>query len=72
MLTILSSSFSGMSDGLTRIGFPLVFMQDTGGKCIDCSTIKWFKWGYLIVDIAFATGVIFGLMSIYKYIKGKK
>lgn len=50
-LTLFFSDFSGISDGITRIGFPLVFMQDTGGKCIDCQNIKWFKIFYLFADL---------------------
>ncbi|WP_437922100.1 hypothetical protein [Sphingobacterium sp. LRF_L2] len=50
-LNIFLGEFNGVSDGLTRIGFPLVFLQDTGGKCEDCESLKWFNLLYLIVDI---------------------
>lgn len=49
--TLLVSDFSGMHDGLTRIGFPFVFMQDTGGKCVNCQDLKWFSFSYLIGNI---------------------
>lgn len=48
------SDYSGISDGLTRIGFPIVFMQDTGGKCIDCQNLKWFNLFYLLTDVVFS------------------
>lgn len=48
---LIFSDYSGMHDGLTRIGFPFVFLQDTGGKCGDCESIKWFKVIYLFVDV---------------------
>lgn len=51
IFTLLLSDFSGIHDGLTRIGFPLVFMQDTGGKCVDCNSLKWFNIYYLIGDV---------------------
>lgn len=60
ILTIFLSDFSGMSDGLTRVGFPVVFMQDTGGKCIDCQQVKWFNLFYLVVDLVFSF-----LMSLF-------
>lgn len=60
ILTIFLSDFSGMSDGLTRVGFPVVFMQDTGGKCIDCQEVKWFNLFYLVVDLVFSF-----LMSLF-------
>lgn len=54
ILTIFLSDFSGISDGLTRVGFPIVFMQDTGGKCINCQDVKWFNLVYLVVDLIFS------------------
>lgn len=60
ILTIFLSDFSGMSDGLTRVGFPVVFMQDTGGKCIDCQDVKWFNLCYFVVDLVFSF-----LMSLF-------
>ncbi len=60
ILTIFLSDFSGMSDGLTRVGFPIVFMQDTGGKCIDCQNVKWFNFFYLGVNLVFSF-----LMSLF-------
>lgn len=60
VLTIFLSDFSGMSDGLTRVGFPIVFMQDTGGKCVDCQDVKWFNLFYLVVDLVFSF-----LMSLF-------
>jgi|GEM_PF-7060403 len=41
-LNILLGDFSGINDGITRIGFPFVFFQDTGGKCENCENLKWF------------------------------
>jgi hypothetical protein len=60
VLTIFLSDFSGMSDGFTRVGFPIVFMEDTGGKCIDCQDIKWFNLFYLVLDLLF-----FFLISLF-------
>jgi hypothetical protein len=48
---LLFSDYSGAHDGLTRIGFPFVYLQDTGGKCYDCESIKWFKAIYLLLDL---------------------
>lgn len=60
--TIIFGDFSGMSDGLTKLGFPLVFLQDTGGKCHDCDAVKWFKLSHMLIDmvlhLAFAVIVI--------------
>ncbi len=48
---LVFSDYSGVHDGLTRIGFPFVYLQDTGGKCYDCASIKWFKFIYLLIDL---------------------
>lgn len=64
VLTLLFSDFSGISDGFTRIGFPLVFMQETGGKCIDCANIKWFKIFYLFVDLLLSFVIAFFLVKV--------
>ena len=39
--------------GVARIGFPLVFMQDTEGKCVNCQSWKWFNIHWLIADLFF-------------------
>lgn len=54
ILTVFFSEFNGMTDGLDRVGFPIVFLQDTGGKCIDCEKLKWFNLLYLLGDLAFS------------------
>ncbi|MCS3556892.1 MULTISPECIES: hypothetical protein [unclassified Sphingobacterium] len=50
-LNILLGDFSGINDGITRIGFPFVFFQDTGGKCENCENLKWFNIIYLLIDV---------------------
>lgn len=64
--TLLFSDFNGVNDGLTRIGFPLVFMQDTGGKCIDCQNIRWFKTFYFFVDILLSLIMAFFSKGFYE------
>ncbi|MNJ98955.1 hypothetical protein D3C87_167260 [compost metagenome] len=64
VLTLLFSDYGGISDGLTRIGFPLVFMQETGGKCIDCRSIKWFNTFYLFVDLLLSLIIAFFLVKV--------
>jgi hypothetical protein len=65
ILTLLLSDFNGISDGFTRIGFPLVFMQNTGGKCINCQDVKWFKVIYLFADLLFSLIIAFFLVRIF-------
>ena len=72
VISIATIDLSGMSDGFTQVGFPLVFMQDTGGKCTDCSTLKWFKWRYLLIDLVFACILLIILLRIYLKIRGEK
>jgi hypothetical protein len=72
ILTVLLSDYSGVSDGLTKIGFPFVFMQDTGGKCNDCSALKLFNWWYLVTDMLFSFGLYLVLVTIHRFIKIKK
>jgi len=43
IFTALFSDYSGINDGLTRIGFSLIFMQDIGAKYDDCQVFKWFN-----------------------------
>ena len=47
-------SFNDATDGLSQIGFPLVFVQYTGGKCIKCDSIEWFKPLYMMIDLLLA------------------
>ncbi|PTS97320.1 hypothetical protein DBR11_17465 [Pedobacter sp. HMWF019] len=56
---------------LQKLVFLLFFMQDTGGKCNDCSTLKWFKWLYLVIDILFSFG-LYLVISNYRFVKIKK
>jgi len=71
VICIATIDLSGMSDGLTQVGFPLVFMQDPGGKCTDCSTLKWLKWSYLLIDLVFACILSIILLRTYLKIRGK-
>ncbi len=50
-LNIVLADFSGSHDGITKIGFPFVFYQDTDGKCEHCENLKLFNIIYLIVDV---------------------
>jgi len=67
ILTIFLSDYSGMSDGFTRIGFPIVFMQDTGGKCDNCDEIKWFNFVYLSLDLLFS--FLMSLLIVFLFLK---
>jgi hypothetical protein len=69
IVTIVSGNLGGMSDGVSRFGFPFVFYQETGGKCADCSTLNWFRWPMLFMDIAIAVTVSFVLTTVYRYLK---
>lgn len=62
VLTMFFSEFNGATDGLDRIGFPLVFMQDTGGKCVDCQSVKWFNVFCLIADLLIS--LLLGLLLV--------
>jgi len=61
--------FNSASDGFTRFGFPLVFMQYTGGKCIDCKSTNWFNVCYLLGDVFL--GLLFSaiILRIWYYFK---
>lgn len=72
IISIVTLDLSGMSDGLTQIGFPLVFMQDTGGKCTDCNALKWFNLGHLFIDIILVILVSIGLLKVYFIVSRKK
>lgn len=63
---LVFSDYSGVHDGLTRIGFPFVFLQDTGGKCYDCESIRWFKWGYLLIDVLLSLILALMFVLIFK------
>lgn len=67
--TLMMSTFYGVHDGLTRIGFPIVFLQDTSGKCFDCDLIKWFRLSYLLVDLAFFFLLTTVLIKLYRLLK---
>ncbi len=71
VLTITFGVFDGKSDGFTRIGIPIVFIQDTGGKYIDRHAVIWFKLHYLLLDIIIFIGVSFLIIKSYKYIKSR-
>lgn len=59
-------SFNDASDGLSQIGFPLVFVQYTGGKCADCGLLEWFKPSYMIVDLLLAIVVSLVIFRLTK------
>ncbi len=63
---LIFSGYSGMYDGLTKVGFPFVFLQDTGGKCYDCKSIKWFKVIYLLIDLLFSLVLARILVLVFK------
>ena len=71
IFTLLLSDFSGMHDGLTRIGFPLVFMQDTGGKCVDCQSLKWFNIYCLIGNVLLCLLSSVIMLKIIHFFKAK-
>lgn len=68
VVTILFSSLKGMTDGLDRLGFPLVFFQHNGGKCQNCSHLNWFKFSYLIFDLFCCFVLSSFMVEIYKII----
>lgn len=66
LITFITGTFEGAHDGLTRLGFPIVFLQDTNGKCFDCDSIKWLKWTYLILDLLFSYLLAILLIKLYQ------
>gem|GEM_PF-4546910 len=63
---LIFSDYSGVHDGLTCIGFPFVYLQDTGGKCYDCESIKWFKVIYLLLDLLLFLILAMMLVLVFK------
>ncbi len=57
-----------MTDGLDRLGFPLVFLQHNGGKCQDCAHLNWFKFSYLLFDLLCCLILSYFLVEVYKRI----
>lgn len=68
LLTLLTGKYNSHTDGLTRIGIPFVFLQDTSGKCYDCGEIIWFKLHYLIADLMIFAMITYVLFSLYKWL----
>ena len=66
IVTITFSSLKGMTDGLDRLGFPLVFFQHNGGKCQNCSHLNWFEFSYLIFDLFCCFVMSSFIVEIYK------
>jgi hypothetical protein len=58
--TALSMRLDAMSDGYTTLGFPVAFLQYTGGKCVACA--QYFKWHArafdLFIALLFACGCL--------------
>ena len=64
LVTVLSMRLEAMSDGYTTLGFPVAFLQYTGGKCSDC--LQYFRWYALALDIFLALACAFGGLMVWK------
>lgn len=71
VVIIFLSSLKGMTDGLDRLGFPLVFFQHNGGKCQTCSDLNWFRFSYLVFDLVCCFVLSSFIVEIYKIIYKK-
>jgi len=66
LINLVLGNYSGMHDGFTKLGFPFTFMQDTGGKCLDCNDVKWFSIFYLIIDFLVSLLLSLLLIKLFK------
>ncbi len=71
IVNISTSTFKSSSDGYDKIGFPFVFYQKLGGKCIDCIDKNFFEINYLIIDFIFTASIVSAIFLIYKTVKQK-
>ena len=63
LATALTMRFEAMSDGYTTLGFPVIFLQCTSGKCVACA--QFFKWYALAVDLLIALAFAFGCLKAW-------
>lgn len=68
-LNVFLGDFESMSDGFTRLGFPFVFLQSTGGKCEDCGSLNWFSWFHLIADVVICLALAIAIVAAVKRIR---
>ena len=69
LVTALTMRFEAMSDGYTTLGFPVTFLQYTGGKCSACT--QYFRWHALALDLSIAFIFPFGGLKALKQINAK-
>jgi len=69
--TALLSSFESASDGLDRVGFPLVFFQRNTGRCRECGNFTWFNFYYLLLDLLCCYLMSVLLVEGYKWLYNK-
>ena len=69
VVTALSMRLEAMSDGYTTLGFPVVFLHYTGGKCSACA--QYFRWHALALDLFIALAVAFGGLRAWKRVNVK-
>ena len=63
VVTALTMRFEAMSDGYTMIGFPVIFLQYTEGKCVACA--QFFKWYALSVDLFIALAFAYDCLKAW-------
>lgn len=64
--TALTMHVEGMSDGYTTLGFPVIFLQYTSGKCVGCA--QFFKWYALAVDLFIALAFAFACWKAWTFV----
>jgi hypothetical protein len=69
LVTALTMRFEAMSDGYTTLGFPVTFLQYTGGKCSACT--QYFRWHALALDLLLALAFAFGGLKAWKRVATK-
>ncbi|WP_338767433.1 hypothetical protein WAF17_05800 [Bernardetia sp. ABR2-2B] len=58
-------TFEAYFDGYNKIGYPFIFYQSTGGKCLNCDAANFFKVDYLMFD--FSITIIIVLLIFFLY-----
>ena len=69
VVTALFMRLEAMSDGYTTLGFPVAFLQYTGGKCSACK--QYFRWYALALDLFIALAFAFGGLKAWKQVNAK-
>ncbi len=67
LFALLFAKFESMSDGYTIIGFPLIFIKYSEGKCYDCD--NYFKPAFMLLDYLLSFVAAYLTLYAYKSIK---